>query len=332
MRAEMLAREPLHLGGIDVPDHGEDGSPGRIAALAIRREMRRSQPGDRFLGTEGIESVGMLAVERLGEELEGDARRVVLPRSQLVELELAFALHLGRRERGLGDALGEELESAFQVAREHFGADPERVPPGVAADGTAHRLELARQLYRAARSRSLRGEAGEQHVDPAVGVALRAKPARPYRAQRNERDGPLFLDEERASTGQRLAEERPRARLGESDRLALLGRTRRRRSPRSLARRLFRLEEQRGQPLRINPVSLGEDGAGDRRSGIDASLAGLAHDPRGQGSDTREILGLELDARGARLVEPELARLASLSISRHARESSSSVTSATRVA
>src|SRR5207248_5606849 len=160
----MLAGKPLHFGGIDVPYHREDGTPRRIPALAVRSELRRHQPRDRFLGAKGIEPVGMPAVERFREELERYARRVVLSRSQFVELELAFAFHLGRREGRLGDALGEQLESAREMSREELRADPERVPARVAADGPAHRLELALKLDRAARARSLRREAGEQHV------------------------------------------------------------------------------------------------------------------------------------------------------------------------
>src|SRR5256885_13928812 len=79
VRAEMLAREPPHSGGIDVADYREDGTARRIPALAVRGELRRSQPGDRIFGTEGIETIKMVPGERLGEKLGGDAGGGGLP-------------------------------------------------------------------------------------------------------------------------------------------------------------------------------------------------------------------------------------------------------------
>ena len=76
----------------------------------------------------------MPPVERLGEEQERDAGRVVLARAQLVDLQRPLALHLLGIEGGRADPLGEEVEAFGKVAGEELRAQPEAVAAGVAAE------------------------------------------------------------------------------------------------------------------------------------------------------------------------------------------------------
>src|SRR5256885_12134714 len=77
VRAEMLAREPPHSGGIDVADYREDGTARRIPALAVRGELRRSPPGGPYFRNQGIETLKMVPGERLREKPESEHRRGV---------------------------------------------------------------------------------------------------------------------------------------------------------------------------------------------------------------------------------------------------------------
>ena len=165
------------------------------------REQSRLEAGHAVLGAQHVESVRVAAVERFPEEQERDAGRIVLARSELVDLQRALALDLLWMEGRSGDGLGEDVESLRQMPGEELGAQPETVAAGVPADGTAHRLHLPYQALRCPRLRSLGDEARQQHVDACLRSVLGAQTAAPRGAQREQRYGALFFDQEHAASG-----------------------------------------------------------------------------------------------------------------------------------
>ena len=138
----------------------------------------------------------MLLVQRLLKEAERLRRDVVRLRADLFERLAPLLLQLVVAERGIEDAVGDELEPALPMARQHLGAHAERVAPTEAADGPGHRLDLVRQLVAGLGARAAGDERGDEVVDAVGARVLVAQAAHPDRAHRHQPHRRVALDEQ----------------------------------------------------------------------------------------------------------------------------------------
>ncbi len=126
---------------VDVPRRGDDDVVGRIARAVVLGDVGHRDAADHVGAAEDAPAEGMVAVDRLREDVVDAILGLVLVHGDLLEHHLALGIDLVRGQRRREQHLGKEVERFLGVLVEKTGVQMRGLLARRRVGGGAHPVE-----------------------------------------------------------------------------------------------------------------------------------------------------------------------------------------------